>query len=233
MENKITIVFLHGFLSDSSYSLLLVKSLKDLANIKVLDLPGHNGVPLEKIKDYSGFVSAVNDFVKKNVAGSYIVCGFSLGGVIALEYHNNFYADPNYLGCLVWASPVGGNLTLISTFFHFIFKHFIPPFLFEFIKSNKLAQRVLSVYGINIKFSRKRELLEIMEIIKSYKFKLSITEKKAVFVFHSQDSTVSGENRKYIPEDYQVNVINNPGHLPSKKCINDVCTIIKNNFMLK
>ncbi|OGC51524.1 hypothetical protein A2W32_04565 [candidate division WWE3 bacterium RBG_16_37_10] len=232
MENKITIVFIHGYISDKNFSYLLTKPLADFVEIKALDLPGHNGVSLGDIKDIFGFINVVNGFIKEDVNGKYIVCGYSFGGVIALEYHNNFFEDPNYLGCLVWASPVNGHLTIASRIMRIIFKFLIPEFVFDFIKSRKAVQKLLLKIGINIKFSKKQELIIILDILEDYKFRLSKIAKKAVFIFHSWDSIISRENLKCIPEGNKVFIVNNLNHLPNKKCIRDVCNIIKNEFIL-
>lgn len=232
MENKITIVFIHGFISDKNFSYLLTKPLADFVEIKALDLPGHNGVPLGDIKDLLGFVNVVNGFIKGNIKGRYIVCGYSFGGVIALEYHNNFFGDPNYLGCLVWASPVNGHLTIVSGILRIIFKFLIPEFLFDFIKSRNTVQKLLLRIGINIKFSKKQELIRILDILEDYKFRLLKIAKKAVFVFHTHDYVISQENLKCIPEGNKVFIVNNLNHLPNKICIRDVCNIIKNEFIL-
>ncbi|HLB51839.1 hypothetical protein A3F07_04285 [candidate division WWE3 bacterium RIFCSPHIGHO2_12_FULL_38_15] len=232
MENKITVVFIHGFLSDKNFSILLTKPIEDLAEIKALDLPGHAGVPLGDIKDISGFVNNLSSFIKQNIVSKYIVCGYSFGGEIALEYHNNIFGDSNYLGCLAWASPVNGQLTLVSKTMHFVFKYFISANVFDFIKSRQTIQKLLLKVGLNIKNSNKHELITILDILCNYSFKVVETTKKAVFVFHKHDFIISDKNIKYIPKGIKIYVVNNLGHLPFQNCIKEVCNIIKNEFIL-
>ena len=86
MNDKKTLVFLHGWGVSSEIFKPLYYFLKDEFNIYDLDLPGFGQTPIEKpmtLKDYADFV---HKFLKDNKIEQPIIIGHSFGGAVAAKF---------------------------------------------------------------------------------------------------------------------------------------------------
>lgn len=100
------IVFLHGFLGRADDWSPVVQKLADQFDLMTIDLPGHGvsaDVPTE-LFDFSFACEAIKATVSQSMSGRFILCGYSMGGRIALQFALKYPALVKSL-VLVSASP--------------------------------------------------------------------------------------------------------------------------------
>lgn len=101
MNDKKTLVFLHGWGVNSKIFELLFYYIKDDFEIFTMDLPGFGQTPIEKsmtLKDYADFV---HKFLKDNKIEQPIIIGHSFGGAITVKFSLLY---PNEISKLILVS---------------------------------------------------------------------------------------------------------------------------------
>lgn len=86
IDNKKSLVFIHGWGVSSEIFKPLYYFLKDGFNIYDFDMPGFGQTPIEKpmtLKDYADFVY---EFLKTNKIENPIIIGHSFGGAVAVKF---------------------------------------------------------------------------------------------------------------------------------------------------
>jgi esterase len=89
IPGKPVLLFLHGLLGSSRNWRSVAKSLSNEYHIYALDLPEHGNSPHGEETDLQEMNRRLNDWIRQNVEESYIVCGHSLGGKVAMAHACN------------------------------------------------------------------------------------------------------------------------------------------------
>jgi len=98
---------LHGLGYNKEFGRHLLATIPDCISGVSLDIPGASDVQNFGLRTFNDYAGYINSFIEKEVAGKYIVLGFSFGGLITLHY-NDIYSDPDNIFNIVWDSPVTG-----------------------------------------------------------------------------------------------------------------------------
>jgi 2-succinyl-6-hydroxy-2,4-cyclohexadiene-1-carboxylate synthase len=115
-KNNFTLIFLHGFLGDST-DWDFIKEYNDILlnyNCLAIDLPGHGKfLPHENLPEYSEdfVIKTIDDIIKKHESDKIILIGYSLGARAALSYACQY---PTALKGLVLESGTAGITDLIE-----------------------------------------------------------------------------------------------------------------------
>ena len=83
---KPTLLFLHGLLGSSRNWRSVAKSLSSDYHMYALDLPEHGQSPHGKETGLQIMNRQLSEWVRQKIEGSYIVCGHSLGGKVAMAH---------------------------------------------------------------------------------------------------------------------------------------------------
>jgi 2-succinyl-6-hydroxy-2,4-cyclohexadiene-1-carboxylate synthase len=84
-RSRTPILFLHGFMSHGGVWRPVMDQLPDNMYSVALDLPGHGKTAADLSKlDFDNLADAIISFVNESFSGQTILCGYSMGGRIAL-----------------------------------------------------------------------------------------------------------------------------------------------------
>lgn len=142
LENKNTILILHGWGQNISHWQIVAKSLSQKNRVILLDLPGFgsSSVPLHAFstKDYSDLVLR---FIKKINIGNLILIGHSVGGKIAIKMATGV----KNINKLILIAPSGIGSKPLLTKIKIVFFKFIKPL--SFLISNSFRQKILKYFS--------------------------------------------------------------------------------------
>jgi len=89
-ENTKTILFFYGFSGNIIMMTRLIANLQNEYNIIVVDYPGHGYSPQSDGFDISAFNRDVHSLLEQKGIHSVYVAGYSLGGIVALDYYQSY-----------------------------------------------------------------------------------------------------------------------------------------------
>ena len=95
---SVPVVFLHGFPLDSSMWREQEEFFKQRCDVFSLDLPGFGDSKKVAPDSIEGFAEDVKSFLDENKIKKVVLCGFSMGGYIALAFYEKY---PQFVKALV------------------------------------------------------------------------------------------------------------------------------------
>ncbi len=88
--NSKTILFFYGFSGNIIMMTRLIAKLQNDYNIIVVDYPGHGYSPQSDGFDISAFNRDVHSLLEQKEIHSVYLAGYSLGGIVALDYYQSY-----------------------------------------------------------------------------------------------------------------------------------------------
>jgi predicted alpha/beta-fold hydrolase len=138
-----SLLVLHGLAGNKEIMVPFTQLLRDKYKCIYLDLPGHNGLPLNNIDSVSDFADYIKSFIEAMKLKDFGILGFSYGGNIALEY-GNILSKTKQVPIVTWATPAQGLVQRMPKALLNI-GYFLPkPFW-----KNQILFNLLSKLGIN------------------------------------------------------------------------------------
>lgn len=229
--NKPAVILLHGAGSGKESIHEFTDAFSEDYRLISVDLPGHNGVLLTETPTLDFYANFVHDFVLSLKIESYCLVGFSLGGLIALKYSEN-YPNEGLLGTVVWASPVLGIGKKINPLLKAL--KLIPQKLYPQEKSSpfyRVVYNTFAKFGIKLSdadialFSKLKrpdviKLINFLETVKIGDFSLKFV-KSTLFIFGTNDVFVDKNNYGFFKSVSNPNcqsvLIENGGHYGTKE----------------
>ncbi len=218
------LVLLHGLGADKAAMEEMCRPLPEEFDCLIPDLPGHNGVGSEGIRepaDYAAYLKVLLDELGWSEFG---IMGFSLGGLIGIELAKLY---PNErLQLAVWASPIGHSGLTGRCKMLMVINRAAPRWLFRWLCSGRYTPFLGGLFGIRlnpkywdalkrfdnrsvlgIDFSRKREIRGIN------------SGRPALVIYGDSDGFVRPDKKKIsedkLEENIRVEIISGGGHFSS------------------
>ncbi len=236
------IVFLHGYAGSKDSGLMTMKLLFNSFRVLSIDLPGHNGLDFYDSKSLDDLVNYVDVFIKHMGIEKFALVGFSMGGLLAIEYARKF-PDSGVKAIAAWASPIcgtGGVTRLTKAYFSLM--SIAPGKLYEKLVHPKNAKSTSTRLGYQISdadidaFSKvsKKVGMKLMNIMRKFRLPGSFSV-PTLFVYDVHDPFVDYESckRSIISVDPNVKIVSvsNGGHLGSNDEVEQAIMEIK-KFLL-
>lgn len=162
MDDKKTLVFLHGWGATAKTFEPLFYYLKDNFNIHALDLPGFGNTPIEKIMTLKNYAEFVYEFLKNNQIKDPIIIGHSFGGAVAVKFALLY---PNEISKLILIGAAALREPSVKTRALRILAAVLKPFLPEKIK--KTILKLLGLEKSDYAVIENENLKETFKIITS------------------------------------------------------------------
>jgi pimeloyl-ACP methyl ester carboxylesterase len=224
------VIFLHGININKEIPYSLHGYFENKFTCYALDLPGHNGVSMDGINSFKDISSYLRVFVQQFIETNYYIVGFSLGGLIALDYANRYSKDSKLRGVVLWSSPVMGiqhGITGISKLFLNYFKY-IPSKIHNFAVDKDLHKVINRLFGLNIttlemkttKDYKPKSFTKWLKLIDTFEFKVD-NKINTLMIFGYKDRVVDESNYyaacEKINEKTKVCRIDYGGHYGTKE----------------
>ena len=242
-KGGLTMVFLHGIGVDKGWGVRRINMITCDCRKIFPDLPGHNGIPLENLDDMSEVALYINGLIEGLGLNTYVVAGYSLGGLIALKYGEVLRYDQQLRGIVSWASPILG-VSGIRKEGRFLMSlvNSAPDRIYNMKSKTVLMERMTKHYGVKIyeeeigslSVFSKESAKKWLEIIDSTKYDLDPCV-PAKIIFGTNDKVVADKNYTYVKnrcgKNVDVSIIENGGHMGSEegvgKAFDEVSAFIK------
>jgi len=202
-----TLVFLHGLAAGKEATWNMYSELTNNYRCIYIDLPGHNGIPLDSIESISDIAEYVEQLINQLNPDNLYVLGFSLGGLVALELAKLQSMQQKLKGLIVWASPVLGFKKGISKKAQLVY-HIMkaaPDELFEKVCTSQHLDRLRR--GIGIKLNKveadlaanfpRAVRVKMTKMIEGWKYVHGSNVPK-LYVYGSDDPIISTRNCRFI-----------------------------------
>lgn len=228
-KDGLTLVFLHGIGVDKRWGVRRMDRITCDCRKIFPDLPGHNGVPLENVDDMSEAALYINGLIEGLGLNSYVVAGYSLGGLIALKYSEVLRDDQRLRGIVSWASPIlGGSgikregrllMSLVNS---------APDRVYNMKSKAVLMERITKHYGVKVyeeeiaslSVFSKDSARKWLEMIDSTTYNLD-PGVPAKIIFGTNDKVVADNNYVHVKnrcgKNVEVSLIENGGHMGSEE----------------
>ncbi len=234
-ENFPVLIMLHGIAASKDFMMELANTLSETYNCFLLDLPGHNGLELNGIEKFDDFAEYLKKFISYINPKEFCILGYSLGGMIALKYAEN-YADidmPKLSKVVVWSSPVlgfnNGLSTLVKASLPIV--NSIPNDLFDSVAKNKKiieylnqALKIAGTYGpvpveplSKFSLENAKRIINISTLVN---FEINL-HTPVLYIFDKYDPIVHPKNYLYVnnnhnPTTSKVVLVNRGGHFKNR-----------------
>jgi len=234
-NGKPPLVVLHGMAADKKVMWDSFSKLGDHYRLITLDLPGHDDIPtynLTSIRDLGFYVNTLIDTL--NIE-NFILAGYSLGGMTALE---TAYLDGGrkIKGVILWSSPLLGmseGITKRGKVAYRVFKR-LPEKVYNKGLENRAVRHKLGIKlsdleeeaALKFKYDKRRWIVEML-VAWSHPPLINVPYK---FIFDPFDIVIGRKNIKYaesLGNNVSVSVIEHGGHFGSKSGWNKVVDDIK------
>jgi len=225
----VTLVFLHGIGVDKGWGVRRMDRITCDCRKIFPDLPGHNGIPLENLEDMSEVALYINGLIEGLGLNTYVVAGYSLGGLIALKYSEILRNDQRLRGVVSWASPILGMsgirkegrllMSLVNS---------APDRFYNMKSKGALMERMTKHYGVKIyeeeigslSVFSKDSARRWLEIIDSTVYDLDPRAPTKI-IFGTNDKVVADKNYAHVKnrcgKNVEVHIIENGGHMGSEE----------------
>lgn len=208
-EGPLTVVMLHGAMASKDMMLDLIEELKGKYRCIALDLPGHNGIPIDKGQRTEDIVRYVWNLVESLSLENIVILGYSLGGVIAYSLEHTFRGNSRLRGMVVWSSPLDYKFGLTREGkFVVTGGARLPNRVLHTIKNQNMIHKITKIIRISLSegfiqaistFPDKQSRL-VSRMIQEGHFD-GKTEVPSLFVYDPNDHIVSIENARFLKKN--------------------------------
>ncbi len=114
VENSRTIIFVHGLAADSRFFHNQLKYFGNFYRVIAIDLPGHGRSRKTGALSLSVYSRSIEQVIKKENIGSYILAGHSMGGAVCLEHYKNNHHRIQALILISTASRIPVTMNMVE-----------------------------------------------------------------------------------------------------------------------
>jgi len=236
------VIFLHGIAMSKDWSLDYYREAGWKNNMILLDLPGHNGVPMEKIDTFEDIATSIGDFAEDLSLENVVIAGYSLGGMVSLACAD-ILGDKLWLkGVVSWASPILG-LSGISERGRIVFSGIInsAPTLYNAANREALLRLGSRLYGLGLT-EIEIQMISRFPYESARKYGSMILEYSSgldmkvptLLIYGTHDLLVNDRNyefaRQRAGEKCRVERVENGGHVGSPDAWNEVTMMMGSFF---
>lgn len=225
-KGDVALVMLHGMGINKDYMIPMYQRFCKKFRCIALDLPGHNGLDLCGVKNYTDYASYIHSLISETVSSNYILLGFSLGGLVTSKYIEKYKTDKRLIRAVVWGSPVIG-LRKGTTFKGKLvvnFVRYIPAVLYSFFQKKPRFKWLVRISGVQLndvelnglsEYERKYAIPTI-DLLKTETF-IFMSGVRQLYVYGSGDDFISVANCEYVKslglKNCETVLVESGGHL--------------------
>jgi pimeloyl-ACP methyl ester carboxylesterase len=222
-NGKLNIILLHSLGVNKDNWLREVNKFRRLGVCYLIDLPGHNGLPMYDIFNIKQMSEYIQYFINYYNLDNVVLIGFSLGGIVAIELANLLNDSNSIKGIVIWSSPLLGISKGLSIKVRLLFNllKLIPSYIYDLFKNPVILHLGSTILGIHLSlkeaqaFSKisKENIVNCFDMMDKWKFSM-LNQCPKLFIFSPDDSIVKKNNYEFLSTPPLL--IKGGGHFGSK-----------------